>query len=210
MAWPALGVGGGGRACAAAQPATGGGSRRSLRRWFMWLEQEDQRLKKQHGRWINIQQSRLLETFVDQVDKALRTRQFSRPTCQPPNLLGPSCHGEESFFLRNKEALPSVRGYSWWVPAVRGRNHFLCIIRRHLLACGHGPCGSLLSASPRTSLFRWLSFVDHVDHAAPRAPTRWMTARPRKGTTQSRRSHNSGCPCVDVLRSGCPCTQTCA
>src|SRR3954470_15687579 len=37
-----------------------------------------------------------------------------------------------------------------------------------------------LSASPRTVLFRW-NVVDHVDHAAPRAPRRWTTARPRKG-----------------------------
>jgi hypothetical protein len=65
MAWPAVGVGGGGEACAAAQPATGGGSRRSRRCWFGRLEQEDQRLRKQHGRWINIQQSLLLESFVD-------------------------------------------------------------------------------------------------------------------------------------------------
>ena len=43
-----------------------------------------------------------------------------------------------------------------------------------------------LSASPRTILFRWKSVVDHIDHAAPRAPRRWTTARPRKGTTRSR------------------------
>ena len=42
-----------------------------------------------------------------------------------------------------------------------------------------------LSASPRTVLFRWKSVVDHIDHAAPRAPGRWTMARPRKGTTQS-------------------------
>ena len=41
-----------------------------------------------------------------------------------------------------------------------------------------------LSASPRTVLFRWKSVVDHIDHAAPRAPRRWTTARPRKGTTR--------------------------
>ena len=41
-----------------------------------------------------------------------------------------------------------------------------------------------LSASPRTVLFRWKSVVDHIDHAAPRAPARWTTARARKGTTQ--------------------------
>ena len=59
------GVGWGGAAYAAAQPATGGGSRQSHRRWFGRLEQEDQILKKQHGRWINIQRSLLLESFVD-------------------------------------------------------------------------------------------------------------------------------------------------
>ena len=50
-----------------------------------------------------------------------------------------------------------------------------------------------LSASPRTVLFRW-NVVDHVDHAAPRAPRRWTTARPRKGTTRSHGRRDSGCP----------------
>ena len=45
------------------------------------------------------------------------------------------------------------------------------------------PC-TQLSASPRTVHVRWKSFLDHVDHAAPRAPGRWMMARPRKGTTR--------------------------
>ena len=44
-----------------------------------------------------------------------------------------------------------------------------------------------LSASPCIVLFRWNSFLDHVDHAARRAPRRWTTARPRKGTTQQRK-----------------------
>ena len=64
MAWPAE-VGWGGAACAAAQPTTGGGSRQSHRSLFGRLEEEDQILKKRHGRWINIQQSLLLESFVD-------------------------------------------------------------------------------------------------------------------------------------------------
>ena len=51
-----------------------------------------------------------------------------------------------------------------------------------------------LSASPRTVLFRWKSVVDHIDHAAPRAPRRWTTVRPRKGTTRSRGRRGSGCP----------------
>ena len=59
MPWPAVGVVGGGEAC------TGGGSRRSRRRWIWRLEQEDQRLKKHAGRWIDIQRLRLLESFVD-------------------------------------------------------------------------------------------------------------------------------------------------
>ena len=40
---------------------------------------------------------------------------------------------------------------------------------------------------------RWM---DIVDHAAPRAPGRWTTARPTKGTTWSRGRHDSGCPRV--------------
>ena len=51
-----------------------------------------------------------------------------------------------------------------------------------------------LSASPRTILFRWKSFLDHVDHAARRAPRRWTTARPRKGTRRSRGRRDSGSP----------------
>ena len=51
-----------------------------------------------------------------------------------------------------------------------------------------------LPASPRIVLFRRKSFFDHIDHTAPRAPGRWTTARPRKGTTQSRGRRGSGCP----------------
>ena len=81
-----MGIVGGGEASVAAQPATGGRSMRHDRRCFGQLEQEDQRLKKhygcwmdivrslelesftlkkQHGCWINIQRSLLLESFVD-------------------------------------------------------------------------------------------------------------------------------------------------
>ena len=51
-----------------------------------------------------------------------------------------------------------------------------------------------LSASPRIVQVRWKPFLDHVDHAAPRAPGRWMTARPGKGTTRSRGRRGSGSP----------------
>ena len=51
-----------------------------------------------------------------------------------------------------------------------------------------------LSASPRTVLFRLMSFIDHVDHASPRAPGQWMTTKPRKGMARSRGTLGSGCP----------------
>mgnify|MGYP005814341165 CR=1 FL=1 len=79
----------------------------------------------------------------------------------------------------------------WWVPAVRWRNHYFARNKEAL------PCvrpWTQLSATSCTVVFRWMSFIDHVDHAAPRAPGRWMTARPRKGTTQSRGRLGSGCP----------------
>ena len=49
-----------------------------------------------------------------------------------------------------------------------------------------------LSASPHIVHVRWKSFLDHVDQAAPRAPRRWTTARPRKGTTLSWGRRGSG------------------
>ena len=117
-------------------------------------------------------------------------------------------------------------GPLYWVPANRGSIHFfLCVIRRHFLACEDIAGGSELSAavtffheiqrpfrwvpdvrwrnhyfacskeafpcvrpwthlsaSPRIVHFRCMSVVDHVDHATPRAPRQWTTARPRKGT----------------------------
>ena len=55
----------GSEASMAAQPAIGGRSRWSPRRWFGWLVQEEQRLKKQWDRSIQIQRLLLLESFVD-------------------------------------------------------------------------------------------------------------------------------------------------
>ena len=66
----------------------------------------------------------------------------------------------------------------------------MCVIRRHFLAAAVDLAVSL----SRTVLFRWKSVVDHIDHAVPRAPRRWTTARPRKGTTRSRGRRGSGCP----------------
>ena len=69
----------------------------------------------------------------------------------------------------------------WRVPDVSWRNHYFARNKEAF------PCvrpWTQLSASPRTVHFRWMSFVDHVDHAALRAPGRWTTARPTKGTTR--------------------------
>ena len=60
-------------------------------RCFGRLEQEDQRLKKHYGRWMDIVQSQELESFIlTKVDKGLRRSQLSRPTSQPPTKVGPS------------------------------------------------------------------------------------------------------------------------
>ena len=70
-----------------------------------------------------------------------------------------------------------------WVLAVRWRNHYFAHNKEAF------PCvrpWTQLSASPRTVHFRWMSFIDHVDQGAPRAPGRWTTARPRKGMMGSR------------------------
>ena len=94
MAWPAVGVVGGGEAFGASQPAT-----RHDRRWFGRLEQEDQRLKKHCGRWMDIVRSLELESFI--------LTKLTKPSV-PVNLVGPQV------------SLPPR-----WVPASRGSIHFL-------------------------------------------------------------------------------------
>ena len=105
MAYPAMGVVGGGEASATSQPATGGRSTRHDRRWFGRLEQEDHRLKKHYGRWMDIVRSLELESFI--------LTKLTKPFV-PVNLVGPQV------------SLPP-----WWVLASRGSIHFLCVIRRH-------------------------------------------------------------------------------
>ena len=73
--------------------------------WFGQLEQEDLRLKKHYGRWMDIVRSLELESFI--------FTKLTKPFV-PINLVGPQV------------SLP-VR----WVPASRGSIHFLCVIRRH-------------------------------------------------------------------------------
>ena len=82
-----------------------------------------------------------------------------------------------------------------WVPDVRWRNRYFARNKEAF------PCvrpWTQLSASPRTFHFRWMSFIDHVYQATPRALGRWKTARPRKGTTWSQ-GRLGGCfPCGGV------------
>ena len=74
---------------------------------FGRLEQEDQRLKKHYGRWIDIVRSLELESFI--------LTKLIKPSV-PVNLVGPQVNlpprwvpasmGSIHFFVRNKEALP--------------------------------------------------------------------------------------------------------
>ena len=74
-------------------------------RCFGRLEQEDQRLKKHYGHWMDIVRSLELESFI--------LTKLTKPFV-PVNLVGPQV------------SLPPS-----WVPASRGSILFLCIIRRH-------------------------------------------------------------------------------
>ena len=85
----------------------GGGSRQSRWRLFERLEQEEQRLKKHDGRWMDIVRSLELESFI--------LTKLTKPSV-PINLVGPqvslppwwvpASRGSIHFFVRNKEALP--------------------------------------------------------------------------------------------------------
>ena len=59
-----MGIVGGGEAYAAAHPATGSRSMQHDRCCFGRLEQEDQRLKKHYGRWMDIVRSLELESCI--------------------------------------------------------------------------------------------------------------------------------------------------
>ena len=142
-------------------------------------------MKKHYGRWMDIVRSLELESFI--------LTKLTKPFV-PVNLVGPlywvpASRGSIYFFVRNKEALPCVRRYSWWVRHVSGGNVF----SRNTEALPVGP-SCQMEYFARTVHDRWMSFVDQVDQAAPRAPWRWTTARPRKGTTRSRGRLGNGCP----------------
>ena len=105
MAWTGVGVVGRVEASAASQPTTGGRSMRHDRHCFGRLEQEDQRLKKHYGRWMDIVRSLELESFI--------LTKFTK-LFVTVNLVGPQV------------SLPPR-----WVPASRGSIEFFCVIRRH-------------------------------------------------------------------------------
>ena len=133
-----MGVVGGGVASTASQPATGGRSTRHDRRWFVRLEQEDQRLKKHYGRWMDIVRSLELESCI--------LTKLTKPSV-PVNLVG-----------------PQVSLSPRWDPASKGVFIFLCVIRRHFLACEDIAGGSDLSAGGHffreiQRPFRWVPAV---------------------------------------------------
>ena len=100
MAWPEVGVVGDGEASMTSHPATGGRSTRHGRRWFGQLEEEDQRLKKHYGRWMDIVRSLELESCI--------LTKLTKPSV-PVILVGPQVN------------LPL-----WWVPGSTGGIHFFC------------------------------------------------------------------------------------
>ena len=81
----------------------------------------------------------------------------------------PAVRWRNNYFVRNKEALPCMRRYSWWVRPVSGGNVFFVkyrgpsggsqlsgggiiifrVIRRHFLAAAVDPAVSLSMYSPR-------------------------------------------------------------
>ena len=91
------------------------------RRCFGRLEQEDQRLKKHYGRWMDIVRSLELESFI--------LTKLTKPFV-PVNLVG-----------------PQVSLTPRWVPASRGVFIFVCVIRRHFLAAAVDPAVSVSTHS---------------------------------------------------------------
>ena len=102
-----MGIVGGGEASAAAQPATGGRSLRHDRRCFRRLEQEDQRLKKRYGRWMDIIRSLELELFIlTKLIKPSVSVNLVGPQVSLPPRWVPASRGSIHFCVCNKEALP--------------------------------------------------------------------------------------------------------
>ena len=163
----------GGEASATAQPAMGGRSMRHDRRCFGRLEQEDQRLKKHYGRWMDIVRSLELESFVlTKLTKTSIPVNLVGPQVSHPLWWVPASRGYSFLCIIGGTC---VRRYSWWVRAVGGDNVFLAkyrgpfggfqmsgggiiilrVIRRHFLVCGRGPsCQPLHAQSTSDSVVR--------------------------------------------------------
>ena len=102
-----MGIVGGGEASATAQPAMGGRSRQHDRCCFGRLEQEDQRLKKHDGRWMDIVRSLQLESFIlSKLTKPFVLVNLVGPQVSLPARWVPASRGSIHFFVRNQEALP--------------------------------------------------------------------------------------------------------
>ena len=90
MARPAMGVRWGGEACAAAQPAVGRRDQAFPPALVERLEQEEQRLKKHGGRWMDIQQSVLMrQPFFRKASNPWKTTY--NPSAIISNNLQPIC-----------------------------------------------------------------------------------------------------------------------
>ena len=102
-----MGEVGGSEASAASQPAMGGRRTRHDRRCFGRLEQEDQRLKKHYGRWMDIVRSLELESFIlTKLTKPFVPINLVGPQVSLPPRWVPASRGIIHLFVRNKEALP--------------------------------------------------------------------------------------------------------
>ena len=76
------------------------------RRCFGRLEQEDQRLKKHYGRWMDIVRSLELESFIlTKLTKPFVHVNLVGPQVSLPPRWVPASRGRIHFFVRNKEAL---------------------------------------------------------------------------------------------------------
>ena len=82
----------------------GGGSKQSHRRWFGRLEQEDQRLKKHYGHWMDTVRSLQLESFI--------LTKLTKPLVRI-NLVGPQVS------LRNGAPLDVRGGIIFWAAEAR-------------------------------------------------------------------------------------------
>ena len=77
------------------------------RRCFGRLEQEDQRLKKHYGRWMDIIRSVELESCIlTKLTKPFVPVNLVGPQVSLPPRWAPASRGSIHFFVHNKEALP--------------------------------------------------------------------------------------------------------